>query len=207
MNIFKSRLIFGAIKRIVCTVLKTIYRVLSVFNLQVTILILILGLILLITGVFASVPTLKTVFWILLALSIVLAGFLTVSKVKKWGHKIFGKKKDTRLDHADVSQVPEQLNNVQSNIYQPQTEQVQTQPIIQTANNLSEHQIESEYQTGNEYQPERVFDVRTQPKEVYPQYYRVKQNPKYVFAEYADRYELFYDNGYNLAKVRTDYKK
>ena len=39
-----------------------------------------------------------------------------------------------------------------------------------------------------------------------PKYFRVKQNPKYVMAEYIDRYELFYDTGNGYKYVRTDYK-
>lgn len=193
MNIFKSRLIFGAIKGIISTVFKTVYRILGLFNLQITLLVLVVGLILLITGVFASVPAILTAFWIALALSIVLAGFLTVSKVKKWGGKIFKKKKDTRLEHADVSQVPEKLNGEQPNNV--------NQNVAPTKPSYNEYQT----QTANITQA--PVEIRYEPKVIYPIYFRAKQNPNYVFAEYADRYELFYDNGYNLSKVRTDYKK
>ena len=40
-----------------------------------------------------------------------------------------------------------------------------------------------------------------------PKYYRVKQNPEYLMAEYADRYELYRITPNGLVKVRTDYKK
>ncbi len=40
-----------------------------------------------------------------------------------------------------------------------------------------------------------------------PKYYKVKQNPQYVMAEYSDRYELYYKTGQGLKKVRTDYKE
>jgi hypothetical protein len=39
-----------------------------------------------------------------------------------------------------------------------------------------------------------------------PQYFRVKQNPNYVMAEFPDRYELYRLSGGNMIKVRTDYK-
>jgi hypothetical protein len=39
-----------------------------------------------------------------------------------------------------------------------------------------------------------------------PRYFRVKQNPDYVMAEYADRYELFLITDGGLKKIRTDYK-
>ncbi len=40
----------------------------------------------------------------------------------------------------------------------------------------------------------------------YPIYYKVKQNPDYVFAEYEDRYELYFNSVKGLIRVRTDYK-
>lgn len=45
-------------------------------------------------------------------------------------------------------------------------------------------------------------DIQTEK----PKYYRVKQNPSYVMAEYSDRYELFKLENGTLKKVRTDYK-
>lgn len=39
-----------------------------------------------------------------------------------------------------------------------------------------------------------------------PTYFRVKQNPEYVMAEYKDRYELFRITKDGLKRVRTDYK-
>ncbi len=39
-----------------------------------------------------------------------------------------------------------------------------------------------------------------------PRYFRVKQNPDYVMAEYDDRYELYLIKDGNLRKIRTDYK-
>ncbi|MBQ8427100.1 MAG: hypothetical protein IJX16_05015 [Clostridia bacterium] len=39
-----------------------------------------------------------------------------------------------------------------------------------------------------------------------PKYFRVKQNPSYLMAEYSDRYELYKIENGALKKVRTDYK-
>ncbi len=41
----------------------------------------------------------------------------------------------------------------------------------------------------------------------YPKYYKVKQNPAYVMAEYNDRYELYLKTKDGLKLVRTDYKR
>ena len=39
-----------------------------------------------------------------------------------------------------------------------------------------------------------------------PKYYKLKQNPDYMMAEYQDRYELFLITNEGLKKIRTDYK-
>ena len=39
-----------------------------------------------------------------------------------------------------------------------------------------------------------------------PRYFKLKQNPDYIMAEYTDRYELFKITVNGLEKVRTDYK-
>lgn len=198
MIVFKSHLLFGVIKKLISTAFKTVYKILGVFNLQVSLLVLVLGIILWITGVFASVPAVLTAFWITLALSFVLAGFLTVSKIKKWGGKIFKKKKDERLAHADVSNVPDRLNGAQAT----------AQPIVVDAQPIAPApQVQPVYPQQNYgFETKQETEIKFQPKEIYPKYFRVAKNPKYYFAEYADRYELFYDNGYSPVKVRTDYK-
>lgn len=52
---------------------------------------------------------------------------------------------------------------------------------------------------------EKSSEIKTK-KEVYPKYFKAKQNPNYVFAEYEDRYELFKIEKGKYAHVRTDYK-
>lgn len=44
-------------------------------------------------------------------------------------------------------------------------------------------------------------------REERPVYYRVRQNPEYVMAEYADRCELYREAEGRLIYVRTDYKE
>lgn len=39
-----------------------------------------------------------------------------------------------------------------------------------------------------------------------PRYFRVRQNPSFIMAEYSNRYELFKMENGKLIKVRTDYK-
>ena len=215
MILFRNRLIIGWIVKIIKKVFGFIYKILSFLNLHVTLLVLALGLILWITGVFYNVPAIKTAFFIVLALSLVLAGFLSVYKVRK---KF--KKEDDKSTLGDVSdagadkgqQVAEQPVQVQP---QPTVYPQPPQPSPQPQANFGGYnegasgypqQNPSTYPNYNEENC-RFDNAIPTPREVYPKYYRVAQNTKYVYAEYADRYELFYDNGINLTKVRTDYKK
>lgn len=59
---------------------------------------------------------------------------------------------------------------------------------------------------GKEEQPQEV-ENKEQPVAVEtPKYFRVKQNPDYVMAEFSDRYELYRVADGGLQKIRTDYK-
>ena len=53
-------------------------------------------------------------------------------------------------------------------------------------------------------------ETRTEKREKpvkYPRWYDVQGRPNYFFAEYADRYELFYRGQNGAVHVRTDYKE
>ena len=52
---------------------------------------------------------------------------------------------------------------------------------------------------------EKVVNPPIRKKEQ-PKYFKLKQNPDYVMAEYSDRYELFLITEKGLKKIRTDYK-
>ena len=56
---------------------------------------------------------------------------------------------------------------------------------------------------------EKRFDTAYSPyiAEEKPRYFRIKSNPKYVMAEFSDRYELYYEDNGQLKKIRTDYKR
>lgn len=58
-----------------------------------------------------------------------------------------------------------------------------------------------------EEKPQKEKRVRKARRSEYPKYYDVTGREGYVFAEYSDRYELYFkgEGGYML--VRTDYKK
>lgn len=49
-------------------------------------------------------------------------------------------------------------------------------------------------------------NIETSDKNIKTKYYEVKQDPRYVFTEYSDRYELFIKTPDGLKYVKTDYK-
>lgn len=79
--LFRSRLIFGAIRRLIRGVFTSIYRVLSLFNLQLTILCLCVGAILYLTGALNSSDVLLVVYLIVLGLSVAYAVVATFRRI------------------------------------------------------------------------------------------------------------------------------
>lgn len=84
-------MIISAIKKIISTVCKAFYAVISLLNLQLTLFIAVIGLLLYLTGVLTDDSMVKTVVIVLGVLSVIYAIIATV-------YKIFGlgKKKTTR---------------------------------------------------------------------------------------------------------------
>ncbi len=84
-------MIISTIKKIISTVCKAFYAVISLLNLQLTLFVAVIGLLLYLTGVLTDDSIAKTVMIVLVALSVIYAIIATV-------YKIFGlgKKKTTR---------------------------------------------------------------------------------------------------------------
>lgn len=70
-------------------------------------------------------------------------------------------------------------------------------------NKPKRNKIEAEEDTES-FSPLEVKEEKV--KEIQPKYFRVKQNPNMVMAEYEDRYELFDVTDGDMKKIRTDYK-
>ena len=158
MILYRNRLLFGFVKNIIKTVFSVVYKILALFNLHYTILLVLVGIILYFTGAFErNDGVVLLIYQILIVLSVVHAIVGTVKrllgldkKVKKSkGAQIVNKKSDVKDDDA------------------------------------------------NDYD---------QPRKEKPTYFRVKQSPDYVMAEYSDRYELYKKSEVGLKHVRTDYK-
>ena len=157
MIIYRNRLIIGLIKQILTAVLTVVYKILSLFNLQFTLLIALVGLVLFLTGVFASSPALTLVYKLILIFSVVYAVVATL-------RGLLGLNKNVKKSKgAQIIKTDKQKNDDVP--AQAEREQKET-----------------------------------------PVYFRVKQNPEYVMAEYSDRYELFRIVDGGLKKIRVDYK-
>ena len=72
---------------------------------------------------------------------------------------------------------------------------------MQIINNQTAQQSQEQTSQTIENNPQQIV-----VKEEKPRYFKLKQNPDYVMAEYSDRYELFLITAKGLEKVRTDYK-
>lgn len=178
MGIFGKIGFFALIKKIVSKVFSFIYLIISAFNLQYTLFLAILGLILFLCGVLTNNLAIAIVFYVLLGLSVIYAVVRTfrrifgVGKYKKSGVKII--KQESREEQS--AEQEERAETFQQKV--------------------AESYVEETYQTVEQsvIQPEK------------PKYFRVKQNPNYLMAEYSDRYELFLVTESGLKKIKTDYK-
>ena len=161
MILYKNRLIFGIIKNFFVTIFTILYKILAFFNLQLTLLIALIGGILYFTGVFEQNPAILIIFYVLLIISIGYAILATIKKLLGLDKKV-KKSKGAQIISTDVKEEKEQVEEKQEEVVQ---------------------------------------------KPDLPTYYKVKNQPDYVMAEYHDRYELFRKTEQGLKKVRTDYKQ
>ena len=81
MTPYRNRLIIGIIRRFINVVFTVVYKILSLFNLQFTLLVLLIGLVLFLTGSFHKNPTVLLVFEVILICSIVYAIITTLKRM------------------------------------------------------------------------------------------------------------------------------
>ncbi len=186
MLIFRNRLIFGLIRKTVTALFRAVYSVIAFLNLQTALLVAVIGAILFLTGVLDN-PTILLIFRILLILSIVLA-------IVKCVKKLLGleNKKHTRGGGAQVIKTSQMENLNNSAVIQPQN---------QNAYQYSAQNVNADNSHLNGQTYSQLIKSSNLPK-----YFRVKQNPNYVMAEYEDRYELYKLSEKGMERVRTDYK-
>lgn len=170
MLIIRSRLIIGIISKIISAIFKGIYKILSIFSLQWTLLLAIAGVILYFTGVLTDVMTVRVIYFLLLVCSLFYSIIATVCKLLGIGKK---KKNAVQIIKDDNKKTEEEFGLPEDDGVL-QRKLVEKEPVKMESGLIG--------------------------------YFKVKQNPNYVMAEYTDRYELYYMTAGGLKKVRTDYK-
>ena len=81
MLFFKNRLVFGIIKKVLSSVFKALYAIIKVFNLQLFLLIVVVGGIVYLTGGFNGSELIKWAFYLLVGLSLLYAIIETFRKL------------------------------------------------------------------------------------------------------------------------------
>ena len=171
---------------IISTVFQAVYAVISLLKLQFVILVSVLWLILHFTGItvkypianlFLSLALIASVIYAVVSILKALLG-LGGKKKKRRGAQLVKSSKRAAKEDADT--VAETATSVSENTFNnaATTAETPVQPSVQVAD-------------------ERIEE---------PKYFRVKQNPDLVMAEYGDRYELYKISGGSLVKIRTDFK-
>ena len=97
MIFFRNRLVFGIIKKIIFSLFSAVYKIISLLNLQVTLLVCLIGAVLYLTGVFENKVYL-VIFYFLVILSIIFSIYGTIKKLLGIGKKVDKKKNVQILD-------------------------------------------------------------------------------------------------------------
>lgn len=183
---YRNRLIFGLIKMILSTVFHAIYAVVSLFKLQYALLVIVTWVILLLAGITEKYPIANVLLSMALVASVVYAVFAILKGLLGFG----GKKKKRR-----GAQVVKSKKATDEQADEPEKIVAESGAVNSNA------PIESERVNSNSSIQTPPIAINDQPK-----YYRVKQNPELIMAEFLDRYELYKISGDSLVKIRTDFK-
>ncbi len=111
MLFFRNRLVFGIFKKVLSSIFKALYSIIKVLNLQIFLLIVIVGGIVFLTGGFSGSEALKWVFFLLAGLSIAYALIVTFRNLFGLGKK---KEKDknrveVKVEPSAEEKLPEQI--------------------------------------------------------------------------------------------------
>ena len=174
---FRFNFIFAPIRFAVKLVFKIIYKILSLFHLQLFLFVGLVGIILWATGVLDNYFAVRVIFLIVLFFSVAYALVMTVRSLLG-----LNKKKNKKFGAVEV---------VEGGI---ETPEVKEQPKKEIAKAESE-------ETGAD-----MAKYFKEEKPQYPKYFAVKNRPDYVMAEYEDRYVLYLKTGGVMKMIRQDFK-
>ncbi len=113
MILYRNRLVFGIIKSIFGAVFGVLNKILSVFNLQPTALLLLIGLVLYFTGTMDRSPVLLTVFQLVVIVSVVYAVISTIKSILGIEKKVKRSKGAQIVNNAEQ---PTTVNTVEQSV-------------------------------------------------------------------------------------------
>ncbi len=201
MIIYKNRLIFGIISKIISLCLKLVFKLISLFQLQLALVVSIVGIIVYATGGFEDNTVGVTIYLVVLFITVLYAILGTIRKFLGLDDK---KKKSKEKDKKDKGK-----NKDKDKKKKPlfKNKDVAQNEISATESGSATEVRHSESVANPQPEPLRNTEgVQTKTAGEEPKYFRVKNNPNYVMAEYSDRYELYQITNGKLTKVRTDFK-
>ena len=163
---------------ILSTVFQTIYGVISFFHLQGTVIVALLWIILHFTGVTDKFAVVK----LLLSLALILSVLYAVYAIIK---SLLG------LDYKRKKRRGAEVIRSKETTFEDRQDKPQTV-------------CDAPYQFQTEEEQPQTQSVVSEDQ---PKYFRVRQNPSLIMAEYNDRYELYKITDKGLLKMRTDFKQ
>lgn len=205
MAFLKTGLVFGLIKKVIVAVFKAVYTVLSFFNLHLTVLVGLVGLVLFLTGTFDKYPTVQTGFYIAIIASVIVAIIITIKKLLGLTNKN-RKRKGVEIMNTEVAEKAETAPAASAGNAAGEAEALYAQTVPPQGVRATENGFQGEI-AGNAGVSGNFGLSAADSRKAYPVYYEVKQNKNYIMAEYADRYELYFKDRNGLRKIRTDVKK
>ena len=205
MAFLKTGLVFGLIKKVIVAVFKAVYTVLSFFNLHLTVLVGLVGLVLFLTGTFDKYPTVQTGFYIAIIASVIVAIIITIRKLLGLTNKN-RKRKGVEIMNTEVAENSENAPAASAGNAAGEAEALYAQTVPPQGGRATENGFQGEI-AGNSGVSGNFGLSAADSRKAYPVYYEVKQNKNYIMAEYADRYELYFKDRNGLRKIRTDVKK
>lgn len=205
MAFLKTGLVFGLIKKVIVAVFKAVYTVLSFFNLHLTVLVGLVGLVLFLTGTFDKYPTVQTGFYIAIIASVIVAIIITIKKLLGLTNKN-RKRKGVEIMNTEIAGNSETSPAASAGNAAGEAEALYAQTVPPQGGRATENGFQGEI-AGNSGVSGNFGLSVADSRKAYPVYYEVKQNKNYIMAEYADRYELYFKDRNGLRKIRTDVKK
>lgn len=205
MAFLKTGLVFGLIKKVIVAVFKAVYTVLSFFNLHLTVLVGLVGLVLFLTGTFDKYPTVQTGFYIAIIASVIVAIIITIKKLLGLSNKN-RKRKGVEIMNTEGAENAETAPAASLRNAVGEAEALYAQTLPPQGGRASENGFQGE-SAGNSGGAGNSGLSAADSRKAYPVYYEVKQNKNYIMAEYADRYVLYFKDRNGLRKIRTDVKR